>query len=148
MAAPDRRLRAAAAAVLWAIAGLLVTALATPLLGAPFFMFQFAAVVGAALQGGFGAGLLAMALSGLGFFALYFAPSLEPFETFRLAAFLLVSTGFAWLAARMRRALAAAVAARPGPRPPRRRPGPSAPSRRSWWPSSATISAARSAPSR
>jgi len=112
MAAPDRRLRAAAAAVLWAIAGLLVTALATPLLGAPFFMFQFAAVVGAALQGGFGAGLLAMALSGLGFFALYFAPSLEPFETFRLAAFLLVSTGFAWLAARMRRALAAAVAAK------------------------------------
>lgn len=112
MAADDRGLRAHAVAVLWAVAGLLVTALATPLLESPFFMFQFAAVVGAALQGGFSAGWLTMALSGLGFFTLYYAPSLERPEAFRLAAFVLVSTFFAWLAARMRRARAEAEAAR------------------------------------
>lgn len=112
MTTAGRALRASAFPVLWAAAGMVVTILSAALLEAPFFMFQFAAVVGAALQGGFGAGCLTMVLSGLGFYALYFAPTLEGFEAFRLGAFALVSLGFAWLAARMRRARVEAEAAK------------------------------------
>jgi hypothetical protein len=111
MATASGVLRTSACPVLWAAAGMVVTTLSAALLEAPFFMFQFAAVVGAALQGGFLAGCLTMVLSALGFYTLYFAPTLEGFEGFRLAAFALVSTGFAWLAARMRRARAEAEAA-------------------------------------
>ncbi|MFL5299307.1 MAG: ATP-binding protein [Anaeromyxobacteraceae bacterium] len=105
-------LKAYGLAVLSAILGLAVTtAVAKPLAG-PFFMFQFAAVVGAALYGGVGPGLLTMVLSGAGFYAVFFAPALEAYEAFRLASFVLVSVFFAWLASRMRDAKTAAEAAR------------------------------------
>jgi signal transduction histidine kinase len=98
-------------ALLSALAGLVVTALVAKPLAGPFFMFQFAAVVGAALYGGLGPGLVTMVLSGVGFYAMFFAPALEPFEVYRLGSFVLVSVFFAWLAARMRDAKARAEAA-------------------------------------
>jgi signal transduction histidine kinase len=107
-----RRVVPYAVAVLSALAGLAVTALSVKPLSGPFFMFQFAAVVGAALYGGLGPGLLTMVLSGVGFYALFFAPTLEGYQAYRLGSFLLVSVFFAWLAARMRGAKADAEAAR------------------------------------
>ena len=101
-----------AVAVLLAFAGLIVAALTAKPFAGPLFMFQFAAVVGAALYGGFGPGLLTMVLSGAGFYALFYAPTLEAYETYRLVSFALVSVFFAWLAARMRDAKHAAEAAR------------------------------------
>ncbi|HEX7489888.1 MAG TPA: HAMP domain-containing sensor histidine kinase [Anaeromyxobacteraceae bacterium] len=98
--------------MLLAILGLVVTALSAKPLAGPFFMFQFAAVVGAALYGGLGPGLLTMVLSGVGFFAVFFAPALEGYEAYRLGSFLLVSMFFAVLAARMRDAKHAAEEAR------------------------------------
>ena len=111
MSVAGRRAGAYAVAVLLALAGLGVTALSVKPLAGPFFMFQFAAVVGAALYGGLGPGLLTMVLSGVGFFAMYFAPTLEGYEAYRLGSFVLVSVFFAWLAARMRDAMHAAEAA-------------------------------------
>jgi signal transduction histidine kinase len=108
----DGALKAYGLAVLWASLGLAVTtAVAKPLAG-PFFMFQFAAVVGAALYGGIGPGLLTMVLSGAGFYGVFFAPSLEAYQGYRLASFVLVSLFFAWLASRVRDARSAAEAAR------------------------------------
>lgn len=101
-----------AIAVLLTLAGLIVAALAVKPLAGPFFMFQFAAVVGAALYGGLGPGLLTMVLSGAGFYALFFAPTLEAHEAYRLGSFVLVSVFFAWMAARTRDARHAAEAAR------------------------------------
>src|SRR6202165_1206255 len=112
MSVAGRRARAYAVAVLLALAGLGVTALSVKPLAGPFFMFQFAAVVGATLYGGLGPGLLTMVLSGVGFFALFFAPTLEGYEAYRLGSFVLVSMFFAWLAARMRDAMHAAEEAR------------------------------------
>jgi signal transduction histidine kinase len=97
-------------ALICAGAGLAVTALTAGPFAGPFFMFQFAAVVGATLYGGLGPGFLTMAVSGVGFFFLFFAPTLEPYELYRLTSFALVSVIFAWLAARLRRARADAVA--------------------------------------
>jgi signal transduction histidine kinase len=105
-------IRGYAGALLAATGGLIVTQLSAGPFAGPFFMFQFAAVVGAALFGGLGPGLLTMALSAAGFYAQFFQPSLEPYEAYRLGSFLVVSTFFAWLAARMRRAKAAAEEAR------------------------------------
>jgi signal transduction histidine kinase len=107
-----RHLRAYVVAVLAALAGLAVTAASVKPLAGPFFMFQFAAVVGAALYGGLGPGLLTMVLSGIGFYATYFAPTLEGYEAWRLASFVVVSIFFASLAARMRRARLVAEEAR------------------------------------
>ncbi|HET9599102.1 MAG TPA: HAMP domain-containing sensor histidine kinase [Anaeromyxobacteraceae bacterium] len=98
-------------AALLALAGLAVTVLSARPLQAPFFMFQFAAVVGAALHGGLGPGLLTMVLSGIGFYAFFFAPTLQPHEAYRLAAFVVVSVFFAWLASKMREAKRRAEAA-------------------------------------
>lgn len=112
MSVAGRRAGAYAVSVLLALAGLGVTALSVKPFAGPFFMFQFAAVVGAALYGGLGPGLLTMVLSGVGFFALFFAPTLEGYEAYRLASFVLVSMFFAWLAARMRQAKHAAEEAR------------------------------------
>lgn len=112
MSFAGRRTVTYAIAVLWALAGLAVTALSVKPLAGPFFIFQLAAVVGAALSGGLGPGLLAMVLSGVGFGAMNFAPTLEGYEAWRLASFALVSVFFAWLAARAREAKAAAEAAR------------------------------------
>ena len=112
MSVPLRPVVAYVVAVLLALAGLVVTALSVKLLEGPLFMFQFAAVVGAALFGGLGPGLVTMVLSGAGFFAMYFAPTLEGYEAWRLGSFVLVSVFFAVLAARMRQANAAAVEAR------------------------------------
>lgn len=112
MAPAGRRLIAEyTVAVLSALAGLVVTVLVAKPLAGPFFMFQFAAVVGAALYGGLGPGLLTMVLSGFGFYAMFFAPTLRAFEAYRLLSFMLVSVFFAWLAARMRRARVRAEAA-------------------------------------
>ncbi len=111
MSPMGRRLSAYAVAVLCAFAGLAMTAASVKLLAGPFFMFSFAAVVGAALYGGLGPGLLAMALSGAAFLVM-FLPTLEAFETYRLASFALVSVFFAWLAAQVRRGKAMAEAAR------------------------------------
>jgi signal transduction histidine kinase len=108
----SRRLLAYAVATLAALAGLAITELSVTLLAGPFFMFQFAAVVGAALYGGLGPGLLTMALSGVGTFAMFYAPALEAYEVYRLASFTLVSSFFALLAARMRHARVVAEEAR------------------------------------
>jgi signal transduction histidine kinase len=97
--------------VLLAAAGLVVTVLSAKPLAAPFFMFQFAAVVGAALYGGLGPGLTTMVVSGGGFYAFFFAPELEVHQAYRLGAFVLVSVFFAWLAAKMREAKQRAEAA-------------------------------------
>jgi signal transduction histidine kinase len=107
-----RRIGAYAVAVAYATCGLLVTALSVKPLAGSFFMFQLAAVIGAALQGGLGPGLVAMVLSGIGTYALYFAPTLEAHEAYRLGSFVLVSVLFVWLAARTRRAKATAEEAR------------------------------------
>jgi signal transduction histidine kinase len=112
MSVAGRRVVAYAVAVLLALAGLAVTALSAKPLAGAFFMFQFAAVVGAALYGGLGPGLLTMVLSGVGFYAMYFAPTLEGYEAYRLGSFVLVSTSFAWLAARMSQAKAAEAEAK------------------------------------
>jgi len=112
MSVRGRPLVAYAVAVLAALAGLAVTALSVKPLAGPFFMFQFAAVVGAALYGGFGPGLLTMVLSGVGFYALFFAPSLKGYQAYRLGSFVLVSVFFAWLAARIRHSKGAAEEAR------------------------------------
>jgi signal transduction histidine kinase len=112
MSLAGHRITAHVVALLLALGGLFVTAVSVKPLGGPFFMFQFAAVVGAALYGGLGPGLLTMALSGVGFFALFFAPKLEAYEAYRLGSFVLVSVFFAWLAARMRDARAEAETAR------------------------------------
>jgi signal transduction histidine kinase len=112
MSVARRRVVGYAVAVLAALAGLVVTALSVKPLAGPFFMFQFAAVVGAALLGGLGPGLVTMALSGVGFYAMYFPPALEGYEAYRLGSFVLVSVFFAWLAARMRDAKGAAEEAR------------------------------------
>jgi len=101
-----------AVAVLLALAGLVVTAASVKPLAGPFFMFQFAVVVGASLYGGLAPGLLTMVLSGVGFFFLFFAPTVEAYQAARLGSFALVSTFFAWLAARMRNAKADAEKAR------------------------------------
>jgi signal transduction histidine kinase len=98
--------------VVYAAGGLLVTALSVKPLAGPFFMFQFAAVVGAALRGGFGPAMLAMALQGAATYQLYFAPTLEPHEAYRLGSFVMVSVFFAGVAERIRRAKAATEAAR------------------------------------
>lgn len=99
-------------ALLMAIAGLAVTALTVRPLAGPFFMFQFAGVVGAALYGGLGPGLFATALCSVGSFAMFFAPDLQQYETYRIVSFVLVSVFFAWVAARVRRAKLDAVEAR------------------------------------
>jgi signal transduction histidine kinase len=112
MSVAGRRSVAYAVAVLCAVAGFVVTALSAKPLGGGFFMFQFAAVVGAALHGGLGPGLLTMVLSGAGFYAVFFAPRLETYQAYRLVSFVVVSVFFAWLAARMRDAKAAAEEAR------------------------------------
>ncbi len=111
MAPMPRRLLAYAVAVLCALAGLAVTAASVNLLAGPFFMFAFAAVVGAALHGGLGPGLLTMALSGAGFYAMFRSHMLEAYEVYRLASFALASVLFAWLAAQVRRDKASAEAA-------------------------------------
>jgi signal transduction histidine kinase len=110
MSPMGRRLSAYAVAVLCAFAGLAMTAASVKLLAGPFFMFSFAAVVGAALYGGLGPGLLAMALSGAAFLVM-FLPTLEAYEVYRLGSFALASVLFAWLAAQVRRGKAAAEAA-------------------------------------
>jgi signal transduction histidine kinase len=97
-----------ATAVLSALAGLVVTALVAKPLAGPFFMFQFAAVVGAALYGGLWPGLVTMVLSVVGFYAVFFGPRLQAFEAYRLGSFVLVSLFFAWLASKMRAARTAA----------------------------------------
>jgi signal transduction histidine kinase len=107
----SRASREYAAAALFALAGLVVTLLAAGPLELPFFMFQFAAVVGAALYGGLGPGLVTMVLSGAGFYWLFFAPGIQPFQAYRLGAFALVSVFFAWLASKMREAKRRAEAA-------------------------------------
>jgi signal transduction histidine kinase len=112
MSVAGRRAVAYTVAALAALAGLAVTALSVKPLAGPLFMFQFAAVVGAALYGGLGPGLLTMTLSGVGFYAMYFAPALEGYQAYRLGSFVLVSVFFALLAARMRDAIAAAEEAR------------------------------------
>jgi signal transduction histidine kinase len=99
-------------ALLAAIGGLVVTALVAKPLAGPFFMFQFAAVVGAALYGGLAPGLLTMVLSGVGYYALFCAPTLQPHQAYRLASFVLVSLFFAALADRMRQAMLSAEEAR------------------------------------
>jgi len=106
------RVQANAVAVGLAAAGLAATALAVRPLGGVFFMFQFAAVVGAALYGGFAPGLFTMFLCGAGSLALWSGGELDTAEAHRLGAFVVVSVFFAWLAARMRRARAAAVEAK------------------------------------
>lgn len=112
MSLPGRRVLAYAVAVLSALAGLLVTVLAAKPLAGSFFMFQFAAVVGAALYGGLGPGLLTLGLSCVGFYGMFFGPTLEGHEAYRLGSFLLVSVFFAWLASRMRHAKVLAEEAR------------------------------------
>jgi signal transduction histidine kinase len=113
MSVAGRRVALAyAVAGLLALAGLVVTALAEKPLAGQFFMFQFAAVVGAALYGGLGPGHFTMVVCCAGSFALFYSPKLERYEAYRLGAFMLVSMGFAWLAARMRDAKAEAEAAR------------------------------------
>jgi signal transduction histidine kinase len=106
------RAKAYAVAVAYAAVGLAVTSLSVKPLAGPFFMFQFAAVVGAALHGGLGPGMVAIALSALGSLLMFFIPTIEAHEVYRLASFLLVSVFFAGLAARTRRARAAAEEAR------------------------------------
>jgi signal transduction histidine kinase len=96
--------RGYAFALLLTLAGGATTMGSAQLMAAPFFMFQFAAVVGAALYGGFGPGLLTTALSALAFTMLYFRPSLEPHEAWRVGSFLAVSVFFAGIAAKVRRA--------------------------------------------
>jgi signal transduction histidine kinase len=111
MSVAGRRAVAYIVAVLSALVGLAVTTLTVTPLAGWFFMFQFAAVVGAALFGGLGPGLVTMVLSGAGYVRFFAAP-LAGSEASRLASFVLVSVFFAWLAARMRDAKATAEAAR------------------------------------
>lgn len=99
-------------AILLALAGLVVTGLVARPLAGPFFMFQFACVVGAALCGGLGPGLVTMAVSGIGYYAVFCGPTLDSYEVYRLGSFALVSVFFAWLAARMRDAKVKAEEAR------------------------------------
>jgi len=106
-----RRVLAYAAGVLWALVGLALTSLAVKPLAGPFFMFQFAAVVGAALFGGLGPGLLATLVSCIGFFAAFFPPHLNSPEGYRLSSLLLVSLIFVGLAARLRTAKAVETSA-------------------------------------
>lgn len=111
MSPGPRRLLAYAVSVLCAVAGLAVTAASAQLLAGPFFMFAFAAVVGAALYGGLGPGLLTMAISGAAFFAAFLSHTFEAYEAYRLGSFALASVLFAWLAAQVRRGKAAAETA-------------------------------------
>ena len=101
---PGGRSGAYGVAVLAALAGLTVTALSVKPLAGPFFVFEFAAVVGAALYGGLGPGLLATALSCAGSFAMFLVPAPEGYAAYRFASFALVSVVFVWLPARMRHA--------------------------------------------
>lgn len=91
-------------AVVVTFVGWAVTVGSADLMHAPFFMFQFAVVVGAALYGGFGPGLLTMALSAVAFAVQYFSPTLQAHEAWRLGSFLVVSVFFAGIAAKVRRA--------------------------------------------
>jgi signal transduction histidine kinase len=101
-----------AAAAAFAALGYAVTWATAGLLGGAMFMFQFAAVVPAALYGGFGPGLFTAALSGVAFFVAFQAPALESHEAWRLVSFAVVSVLFAWFAATLRRAGARERAAR------------------------------------
>lgn len=98
------RLRRYAFAVLLTALGWAATIGSAKLMAAPFFMFQFAGVVGAALYGGFGPGLLTMVLSAILFRVLYFGDSVQAHEAWRLASFAIVSVFFARIAANVRRA--------------------------------------------
>ncbi len=98
------RIGAYGVAILAALAGLAVTALAVKPLAGPFLIPQFAAVVGAALYGGFGPGLLTLVLSCAGFYAMFLPPAPEGYQAYRLASFALLSVWFVSLTARMRRA--------------------------------------------
>jgi signal transduction histidine kinase len=98
------RIGAYGVAILTALAGLALTALAVKPLAGPFLIPQFAAVVGAGLYGGFGPGLLTMVLSCAGFYAMFLPPAPEGYEAHRLASFAILSVCFVWLTARMRRA--------------------------------------------
>ena len=100
-----------AIAALLALAGLAMTALLAKPLDGPFFIFQFVAIVGAALYGGLGPGLLATLLSCVGFFAEFLPPALKSPEGYRFSTLLLVSLVFVWLAARLRTAMAAETSA-------------------------------------
>jgi signal transduction histidine kinase len=111
MSVAGRRGAAYGVAVVSALGGLAVTVPSVKPLAGWFFMFQFAAVVGSALFGGLGPGLLTMVLSGVGYLR-FFDSALEGSQAYRLGSFVLVSVFFAWLAARMRDAKAAAVEAR------------------------------------
>ncbi len=93
-----------AVAVLLTAAGAAATIGSARLMAAPFFTFQFAAVVGAALYGGLGPGLVTTILSAVLFRILYFGGSVEAHEAWRLGSFLAVSVFFAWIAANVRRA--------------------------------------------
>ncbi len=86
------------------VVGWAVTVGSAELMRAPFFMFQFAAVVGAALYGGLGPGLLATALSAVAFSLRYFSPAIETHEAWRMGSFLVISVFFAGIAAKVRRA--------------------------------------------
>jgi len=112
MSVTRRRFVDYVAAVLWAAAGLAVTALLVKPLDGPFFMFQFAAIVGAALFGGLGPGLLATLVSCLGFFASFFPPAFRSPEGYRFSSLVLVSLVFVWLASRLRTAKAVETSAR------------------------------------
>ena len=101
-----------AVAIALALCGLAVQWLTLAPFEGALFMFQFAAVVGAALYGGWGPGLLATALSAVGHVALFFGATISRAEASRLVAFLVVSVPFAGLAAKLRRTVAAEQTAR------------------------------------
>jgi signal transduction histidine kinase len=111
MSVGRRNVVAYAVAALSALTGLAVTVLSVKALAGWFFMFQFAAVVGATLFGGLGPGLVTMVLSGVGYVTI-FVPALEGSHAYRLVSFVLVSVFFAWLAARVRDGKIAAEVAR------------------------------------
>ncbi len=98
------RVRGYALALALTLAGWAVTTASVRLLQGPFFTFQFAAVVGAALYGGLGPGLLTAVLSATAFGLMYFPPVLEAHEVWRVGSFLVISAFFAWIAAKVRRA--------------------------------------------
>jgi len=112
MPVPYRRVVEYFAAVLWALAGLAVTSLSLKVLAGPFFMFQFAAIVGAALYGGLGPGLLATLVSSIGFCLAFFPPTFRGPEGYRLSSLLLLSLVFVFLASRLRTAKAVETSAR------------------------------------